>query len=152
MSQVYPILKVNFSQFLQLGGGVEIQKSKIFHNRKSMYSEIQVALKFGEDWMNITLILFVHVIFSSKWSLKHQFLTKKGVKNQNFKKSKKVPLDNLEIHVVSKFGPIQMKIAACRCCYIRTTNNNERQTSHTPYRELNLQNSIRPSTTLNDSP
>ena len=43
-----------------------------------------------------------------------------GVKNQNFKKSKKVPLDILEIHVVSKFGPIPMKIAACRCCYEQT--------------------------------
>ena len=83
-------------------------------------------LKFGEERMKITLILFVCVIFSSKWSLKNAFLTKKGVKNQNFKKSKKVPLDNLEIHVVSKFGPIQMKIAACRCCYIRTTTNNDR--------------------------
>ena len=38
-----------------------------------------------------------------------QFLTKKG--GQNFKKSKKVPLDILEIHVVSKFGPIRIKIA-----------------------------------------
>ena len=29
-----------------------------------------VVLKFGKDWMNITLILFVYVIFSSKWYLK----------------------------------------------------------------------------------
>ena len=39
------------------------------------------------------------------------FLAKKGVKIQNFKKSKKVPLDISEIHV-SKFGPIPMKIVA----------------------------------------
>ena len=65
-------------------------------------------------------------------------------RGSKFKKSKKVPLDILEIHVVSKFGPIPMKIAACRCC-------DERQTSHTPYREVNLQNSIKPSTALNNS-
>ena len=35
-----------------------------------------------------------------------------GVKIQNFEKSKKAPLDILEIHVVSKFGPIPMKIMA----------------------------------------
>ena len=40
-----------------------------------------------------------------------------------FKKSKKVPLDILEIHVVSKFGPIPMKIAACRCCDEQQTND-----------------------------
>ena len=38
-------------------------------------------------------------------------MTKKGVKIQNFKKSKKVPLDVSEIHVVPKFGPIPMQIA-----------------------------------------
>ena len=48
---------------------------------------------------------------------------------QNFKKSKKLPLDILEIHVSSKFGPMPIKIAACRCCY-------ERQTSHTPIGNL----------------
>ena len=69
-------------------------------------------LKLDEERMKITLIIFVCVIFPSKWSLKSPFLTQKGVKNQNFKKSKKVPLDILEIHVVSKFGPIPMKIAA----------------------------------------
>ena len=69
-------------------------------------------LKLDEERMKITLIIFVCVIFPSKWSLKSPFLTKKGVKNQNFKKSKKVPLDILEIHGVSKFGPIPMKIAA----------------------------------------
>ena len=31
-------------------------------------------------------------------------MTKKGVKIGNFKKSKKVPLDNSEIQLVSKFG------------------------------------------------
>ena len=74
------------------------------------------------------------------------FLAKKGVKIQNFKKSKKVPLEILEIHVVSKFGPIPIKIATCRCVM-----NNKLQTSHTPYRKLYLQNSIKPSTTLNYS-
>ena len=43
---------------------------------------------------------------------KAYFWPKWGVKNQNFKKSKKVPLDILEIHVVPKFGPIRIKIAA----------------------------------------
>ena len=97
----------------------------------SLYLEIQAVLKFGEERMKITLILFVHVILSSKWPLKSLFLTKRGVKIQNFKKSKKVPLDILEIHVVSKFGPIPIKIAACRCCYEQQTNNkrtNERTT------------------------
>ena len=39
-------------------------------------------------------------------------MAKNGVKIQNFEKSKKVPLDISEIHVVSKFGPIPMKIVA----------------------------------------
>ena len=39
-------------------------------------------------------------------------MAKIGAKIQNFENSKKVPLDILEIHVVSKFGPIRIKIAA----------------------------------------
>ena len=39
-------------------------------------------------------------------------MRKIGVKIQNFKNSKKVPLGISEIHVVSKFGPIRMRIAA----------------------------------------
>ena len=39
-------------------------------------------------------------------------MAKNGVKIQNFEKSKKVSLDISEIHVVSKFGPIPMKIVA----------------------------------------
>ena len=35
-----------------------------------------------------------------------------GQKPPYFKNSEKVPLDILEIHVVSKFGPIRIKIAA----------------------------------------
>ena len=59
--------------------------------------------------MKIILILFVYVILSSKWSLKKPIFDQKG--GQNFENSKKVPLDISEIHVVSKFGPIPMKIA-----------------------------------------
>ena len=39
-----------------------------------------------------------------KMVLKKSIFDQKG--GQKFKKSKKVPLDILEIHVVSKFGPI----------------------------------------------
>ena len=45
-------------------------------------------------------------------SYKTGFLAKNGVKFQNFENSKKNPLDILEIHVVSKFGLIRIKIAA----------------------------------------
>ena len=45
---------------------VEIKNFKIFQNRKSLYLEIQVVLKFGEERMKINLILFVYVIYSSK--------------------------------------------------------------------------------------
>ena len=96
----------------------------------SLSVSIQVVLKFAEERMKITLILFVYVIFSSKWSLKKPIFDQKGGQIQNFKKSKKVPLDILEIHVVSKFGPIPMKIAACRCCDERTNNE---QTTDIPY-------------------
>ena len=48
----------------------------------------------------------------SSLALKNAFLAKNGVKNQNIENSKKVPLDILKIHVVSKFGPIRIKIAA----------------------------------------
>ena len=57
-------------------------------------------------------------------------MAKNGVEIQNFENSKKVPLDILEKHVVSKFGP------------------ERRQKSHNPYRKINIQNSIRPSDTL----
>ena len=53
-----------------------------------------------------------NLVFSPFLALKNVFSAKNGVKNQNFKNSKKVPLDILEIHVVSKFGPIRIKIAA----------------------------------------
>ena len=53
-----------------------------------------------------------NLVFSLFWALKNAFLGKIGAKIQNFENSKKVPLDILEIHVVSKFGPIRIKIAA----------------------------------------
>ena len=74
MSQLYTILKSHFFTILAIGGeGVEIKNFKIFQNRESLYLEIQVVLKFGEERMKITLILFVYVILSSKWSLKSPF-------------------------------------------------------------------------------
>ena len=53
-----------------------------------------------------------NLVFSLIWALKNAFLGKIGAKIQNFENSKKVPLDIIEIHVVSKFGPIRIKIAA----------------------------------------
>ena len=50
-----------------------------------------------------------NLVFSLFWALKNAFF---GAKIQNFENSKKVPLDILEIHVLSKFGPIRIKIAA----------------------------------------
>ena len=44
--------------------------------------------------------------------LKKPIFDQKGVEIQNFETSKKVPLDIIEIHVVSKFGPIPRKIVA----------------------------------------
>ena len=86
-------------------------------------------LKFGEERMKITLILFVYVILSSKWSLKKPIFDQKGGRNLKFQKIQKVPLDILEIHVVSEFGPIPMKIAACRCCDRRTNERTNKQTN-----------------------
>ena len=80
-------------------------------------------LKFGEERMKITLILFVQVFFHQNGPLKSLLLTKKGVKIQNFKKSKKVPLDILEIHVVFKFGLIPMKIMAGNMSKHNDNNN-----------------------------
>ena len=51
---------------------------------------------------------FIFTIFG----LKNAFLAKNGGKIQNFGNFKKVPLDILEIHVVSKFGPVPKKIVA----------------------------------------
>ena len=104
MSSLFTILKVIFSQFLQWGGGVEI---KIFQNIKSLYLELQLVLKFGKERMKITLIPFVYVIFSSKWSLRKIFSTKKG--ESYFKKSKKIPLENSQIQLLSEFGVNMMK-------------------------------------------
>ena len=62
---------------------------KIFQNIKSLYLEIQVVLKFGKERMKITLILFVYVIFSSKWSLKKPIFDQKGGKNSKFQRIQK---------------------------------------------------------------
>ena len=70
-------------------GGVEIENFKIFLNRKSLCLEIQVVLKFGEERMKITLILFVHVILSSKWPLKKPIFDQKGGQNSKFQKIQK---------------------------------------------------------------
>ena len=40
-------------------------------------------------------------------------ISQKTVKNENFKNGKKVPLDNLEIHIVYKFEPSRLKIKHC---------------------------------------
>ena len=83
--------------------------------------------------MKITLILFVYVFYHQNRPLNSLFLTKSRVKTQNFKKSKNVPLDNLEIEFKSKFEANWMKIAACRCCdEQQQQTNNKRQISHTP--------------------
>ena len=87
MSQLYIVLKRIFSQFRQWG--VEIEKFKFFQNRKSLCLEIQVVLKFGEERMKITLILFVHVILSSKWPLKKPIFDQKGGQNSKFQKIQK---------------------------------------------------------------
>ena len=55
-------------------------------------------------------------------------MAKNGVKIQNFEKSKKVSLDISEIHVVSKFGPIPMKIVAGS----RNTHTRQRRTFQYP--------------------
>ena len=53
-----------------------------------------------------------NLVFSLFWALKNAFFGKIGEKIQNFEHSKKVTLDILEIHIVSKFGPIRIEIAA----------------------------------------
>ena len=44
--------------------------------------------------MKITLILFLYVIVCSKRSLQKPIFDQKGVKNQNFKSSNNLPIDN----------------------------------------------------------
>ena len=53
-----------------------------------------------------------NLVFSLFWALKTPFLGKIGAKIQNFEDSNNIPLDNLEIHVVSEFGPVPMKMVA----------------------------------------
>ena len=53
-----------------------------------------------------------NLVFCLFWALKNVFLGQKGGKNSKFEKFLKVTLDILEIHGVSKFGPIRMKIVA----------------------------------------
>ena len=47
-----------------------------------------------------------------KMVLKKPIFDQNGLQKSKFQKIKKVPLDILEIHAVSKFGPIWIKIAA----------------------------------------
>ena len=105
MSQLYILLKVIFITILAERGGRN-SKFHFFKNRKK--ATVSTNTHCEKERMKITLILFVHLILSSKWSLKRLFLTKKGVKIINFKKSKIVPRDILEIHVVSEFSPIPL--------------------------------------------
>ena len=86
MPQLNTILKSIFSRFFAIGGRVvETLNFDFFLNRDSLYLATQAVSQFGSEWMKITHILFVYIIFSSKRSLKTFFLTKKGVKIQNFK-------------------------------------------------------------------
>ena len=54
--------------------------------------------------------LKLSLVFSPFLALKTRFLGENGVKIQNLENSKKALLEILEIHVVSKFGPIPIKI------------------------------------------
>ena len=72
------------------GGGRNSKFQFFFQNRSSLYQEIQVVFKFGEDWMNIALILFVYVILSSNVTLKIYFWPKRGSKFKISKKSKNI--------------------------------------------------------------
>ena len=67
ISKLYSILKVIFHNF---GNWGSVEREKKFKFSKEKVIEIQVVLKFLEERMKITLILFVYVILSSKWSLK----------------------------------------------------------------------------------
>ena len=90
MSQLYIVLNIIFSQFWQSGGGGEkIENLKNFQNSKSLFLEIQAVLKFGEERTKITLILFVHVILSSKWPLKKPIFDQKRGQNSKFLKIQK---------------------------------------------------------------
>ena len=53
--------------------------------------------------MRIVVVSYSEWIFIILGLKKGGFLAKNGVKIWNFENSKKVPRDNLEIHVVSKF-------------------------------------------------
>ena len=46
-------------------------------------------------------------------TLKFPKIAQKRSKNENFKKRKKVPLDNSEIHIGFKFDPDRLKITLC---------------------------------------
>ena len=53
-----------------------------------------------------------NLVLSLFYALKNCFLAKNAVKIQNFEERKKLPLDISEILVVSKFGPVPIKIVA----------------------------------------
>ena len=66
-----------------------------------------------------------NLVFSPFSALKTLFLGKNGIKIQIFENSEKVLLDILEIHVVSKFGLVPMKIVAGSLSeHSNKTNNN----------------------------
>ena len=77
-----PYWKLFFHNFGDRGRGGKGVQIQIF---KKKLIEIQVILKFGEERMKITLILFVYVISSSKWSFKKSFLPERGLKKIWFK-------------------------------------------------------------------
>ena len=71
--------------------------------------------------METTLILFVYVIVLSKWSFWPIFDEKvKG--GQNIENSQQVPLDFLEVHVLSNLNPFLWKLQP-----VGAVTNNERK-------------------------
>ena len=99
-----------------------------------MYLAIQHVLKFDEELMKITLIIFIYFILSSESSLKTHF----------DRKFKKLPQGNLEMQVVSKFEVGWMKTMAGSLSEWITGNKLE-TTFRSPYWEHNSQTPTKPS-------
>ena len=58
-------------------------------------------------------------------TLKFPKIAQKRSKNENFKKRKKVPLDNLKIHIGFKFEPDRLKITPCTLMDRQTTDRRQ---------------------------
>ena len=95
----------------------DLEKIKISKKMKISFNVFHLKSVVSKFQPSITIL--------KKWPWNFRKLPQKRSKNENFKKRKKVPLDNLEIHIGFKFDPYRLKITPCTLMDRRQTDDSQ---------------------------